>query len=184
MSDLKTTVIGRFVGGALFEANDDGKYTACIVLEPGEEKKIEAIRDAAKQSKWGSKQPSKVTDWTAREGDDPEFETSFGNFYINPKAGAKSQPKTVIKRSGVIEAVDNSVIYAGCYVAVSVNAYCMDANPEKKMKACVCLGLGNVMKLKDGERLGGSSNPEDDFDGFESEDDDFDIDGFFEKDAA
>jgi len=105
MGDLKTNVIGRFVGGSLFGPKDDNgrlKYSACIVLEPGEEKKIEAIRDAAKQTQWGPKQPSKVTDWTLREGDDPEFETSFGNNYINPKASEKSQPKTVIKRAGVL----------------------------------------------------------------------------------
>jgi len=183
MSNLKTTVIGRYVGGSLFEVNDDGKFTACVVLEPGQDTKVEAIRDAAKAEKWGNKQPSKVTDWTVREGDDPEYETSFGSFYINPKASAKSQPKTVIKRDGVLESVDDGVIYPGCYVAVSLNAYCMDANPEKKMKACVCLGLGNVMFLKDGERLGGSSNPDDDFADFESETDGFDVDAFFDNAA-
>jgi len=65
------------------------------------------------------------------------------------------------------------------------------ATLKRKLKACVCLGLGNVLFLKDGERLGGPSNPDDDFadfeseeDGFESEEDEFDVDGFFDENAA
>jgi len=170
MAELRTniTVKGRFIGGALFEPNEDGKHSACIVLDDGEDSKIEDVRDNAIKNKWGNKVPPGLTDWTVREGDDEEYEASFGNMFINPKSSGKKAPKTVVKVDGVIEAVDDTVIYPGCYVAVSVNAYCMDANKEKKMKACVCLGLGNVMFLKDGERLGGGSNPEDDFEDFES----------------
>lgn len=181
MSNLKTTVIGRYVGGGLFEARDDNgklKHSACVVFDdPNQAKKIKAIRDAAIEEKWKGKTPGGLTDWTLREGDDPEFEASYEKFFINPKCNPKNAPRTVIKRDGVLESVDelDGVIYPGCYVAVSVSAYCMDADKDKKMKACVCLNLGNVMFVRDGERLGGSSNPEDDFDGFESElDDGFD----------
>lgn len=174
-SNTKATVTGRYVGGSLFEQNDDGKYSACIVLDEGQEAKIEAIRDAAVADKFGKKIPAGMADWTVREGDDEEYEVSFERFFINPKANAKNQPKTVIRTGGKIEEVGDETIYPGCYVAVSVNAYGMDADPKKKMKACVCLGLGNVMFLKDGERLGGGSNPEDDFAEFESEfEDDWD----------
>lgn len=174
--NTKVTVTGRFVGGALFEANEDGKHSACIVLDDGENEKVEAIRDNAIKNKWGSKVPRGLTDWTVREGDDEEYEASFDRFYINPKCPAKSAPKTVIRVAGKIEQVDEDIIYPGCYVAVSVNAYGMDANTEKKMKASVNLGLGNVMFLRDGERLGGGSNPEDDFGDFESEMDGGDFD--------
>lgn len=171
----QVTVTGRYVGGSLFETNDDDKYSACVVLDDGQEVKIEAVRDAAIADKWGSKVPKGLTDWTVREGDDEEYEASFERFYINPKCPAKSAPKTVCRVNGRMDPVGAEVIYPGCYVAISVNAYAMDANPEKKMKASVNLGLGNVMFLRDGERLGGGSNPEDDFSEFESEfgDDDF-----------
>lgn len=183
MNESKTTVVGRYVGGSLFDTNDDGKYTACVVLNDGEDQKIKAIRNAAVTEKWGEKKPKALTDWTLREGDDEEYEASFGRKFINPKANAKNQPKTVKKIDGVLEAVGDETIYPGCYVAVSVNAYGMDANKEKNMKACVCLGLGNVMFLKDGERLGGGSNPEDDFADFATEasnDIDDDLDDFFD----
>lgn len=169
----QVTVTGRYVGGSLFEPNKDGKYSACIVLDNGQEVKIEQARDAAINDKWGSKKPRGLVDWTVREGDDEEYEASFERFYINPKCPGKKAPKTVTRINGQIQTVEEGVIYPGCYVAVSVNAYGMDANDD--MKASVNLGLGNVMFLRDGERLGGGSNPEDDFDGFESEfNDDFD----------
>lgn len=178
----KATVTGRFVGGNLFEADENGKHSACVVLDDGQEDIITNIRDEAVKSKWPGKKPAGLTDWTVREGDDEEYEASFERFYINPKCNSKNPPKTVRKVEGVIESVDSSVIYPGCHVAVSVNAYCMDANKDKGMKACVSLGLGNVMFLRDGERLGGGSNAEDDFADFESEVES--LDDLFVDDAA
>ncbi|MBL4898686.1 MAG: DUF2815 family protein [Colwellia sp.] len=183
MSEVKATVKGRFVGGGLFEARDDNgrmKHSACIVLGDGEDRKIKTIIDNAIAEKWGNKKPAGLQDWGVREGDDPEFEASFGQLFINPKANEKSPPQTVIKRNGVVEAVteEEKLIYPGCYVAVSVSAYCMEADPAKKMKACVCLNLRAVMFTRNGDPLGDSVNAENEFADFNSEefeDDDDDL---------
>ncbi len=50
-------------------------------------------------------------------------------------------------------------VYSGCYARVSVNFYGYNAAGNKGI-AC---GLGNVQKVEDGERLGGGSSAEEDF---------------------
>jgi len=176
MSDknqTQVTVLGRFIGGGLFEArqgDEDAvpKFSACVVLEDGEEKKIEKIRDIAVKEKLGSK-PGKYVDWTVREGDDPEYDASYEKFFINPKA--QRAIKTMIKRNGVAEPVskEDDIIYPGCYVAISVSAYAYSANPKKRIKAGVTLNARGVMFWKDGERLDDYMNAEEEFGDFESE---------------
>lgn len=53
-------------------------------------------------------------------------------------------------------------VYSGCYAAVSVNAYAYDKNGKG-----ITFGLGNVMKLEDGEPLGGGASAASDFDAVE-----------------
>ena len=62
-------------------------------------------------------------------------------------------------------------MYSGCYGRASINFYPYSVNGNKG----VGVGLNNVQKLTDGERLGGSrATAESDFgDGFEDSDDDF-----------
>lgn len=194
MSDknLKVTVTGRFIGGALFEPkeHEDGgkpKYSACVVLDEGEDAKVKKLAAAAVKNKWGNKKPGGLQNWTVREGDDEEYEQSFEKLYINPKS--TREPQTVIRRNGVMEKVelDDDILYTGCYVAVSVGVYAYDGDKKKGIKPGVTLNLRAAMFLKDGERLSDSVNAENEFDGFKSEaaanDDDFG-DIFGEEDAA
>lgn len=173
----KATVKGRFVGGGLFEARgeDSLKYSACTVLDEGEEAKIEEIVENAIKNKWGNKKPKGLVIWGAREGDDEEFEASFEKMFINPKSGTK--PQTLVKVDGVYQKTDKEegIIYPGCYVAVSVNAYAYDGDKEKNIKPGVTLNLRAVMFMKDGERLGDSVDAEEEFEGFDSEIDDDDF---------
>ena len=55
--------------------------------------------------------------------------------------------------------MDRSEVYSGCYANVSVNFFGYNTNGNAGIGA----GLGNIQKIKDGEPLGGFSNPEDDF---------------------
>ena len=50
-------------------------------------------------------------------------------------------------------------MYSGCYANVSVTFYAYKTDAGSGIAA----GLGNIQKVKDGEPLGGASNPEDDF---------------------
>ena len=175
MSDnnVIVTVKGRFVGGGLFEprAREEGKeprYSATVVLEKAEAKKIESITKAAIVQKWGSKVPAGLVSWGLREGDDPEFEASYGNVFINPKA--TRAPDTVTRINGKINKVtrEEDIIYPGCYVAASVSAYAYEGDRARSIKPGVTLNLRAVLFLKDGERLDNSVDSDKEFDGYNS----------------
>jgi hypothetical protein len=170
---MQTTVKGRFVGGALYQAKETQsgmKFTACVVLEPGEEEKIRKIRDEAIAEEFGSKKPKGLKDWTLRKGDDEEFEHSFEKFFINPKAGDTRKPAILRKVSGVCEPTED--VYPGCYVHVSVNAFAYTGDSKKGMDPGVTLGLRGVLFWKDGEKIGGGFR-EDEFADADSEEDSF-----------
>lgn len=178
---LKVTVKGRFVGGGLFEPkeqeNGSEKYSACTVLDKGEDEKIEDLIEKAIADKWGKKKPPGLTIWGVREGDDPEFEASYERQFINPKS--TRAPKTLVKADGEVRQVtkDEGVIYPGCYVAVSVSVYAYDGDKKKNIKPGVTLNVRAVMFLRDGERLGDSVDVDEEFDGFDSDfDDDMGLD--------
>jgi len=182
MSDkeVKVAVSGRLIGGGIFEkrnkgevTDDDdpkGRYSACVVLDKGEEAKIDKIIANAIDNKWGDDRPGKIVQWGVRDGDDPEYEVSFGNKFINPKA--TRQPALVARVGGErmqITPDSTPTLYPGCYVKVAVSAYCMEGT--KEFKPTVTLNLRGIAFLRDGERLGDSFD-EDEFGEFESETDD------------
>lgn len=157
------------MGGGLFTPRKDRsgnlKHSACVVIDdPREVKKIEAARDAAIAEKFPSGFPKRGVDWTIREGDEEEFEASFGHMFINPKS---TKPVGIGTRvDGKFERIDqeSGIIYPGCYVFISVEAY----GYKGEDGAGVTLGLQGVCFFKDGEPLGPRFD-ETDFDGCESE---------------
>ena len=60
-------------------------------------------------------------------------------------------------------------MYSGCYANVSVDFYAFNTRGNLGI-AC---GLGNIQKVRDGERLTGERSAEDDFEALDDEDDDF-----------
>lgn len=164
------TVRGRYVGGSIYktktnETTGKEQFSACVVLDDGEDKKIEAIRDAAIKEVFGSKVP-KLEDWTVRVGDDEEYEHSFGKKFINPKASATKVVKVCRRVAGELEETED--VYPGCYVAVSVNAYAYEGDKKQSIKPGVTLQLRAVLFTKDGEPLGDRFK-DNEFDGFDSE---------------
>lgn len=169
----RVTVTGRFIGGGLWEprkTTEDSaeKYSTCVVLNSGQASKVEKVVNAAIVEKWGNKKPSGLQIWGVREGDEEEFEASFEQEFINPKAG--KPPQTLIKRGGVVEKVteEEDILYPGCYVAVSIGAYAYDGDKKKSIKPGVSLNVRAIMFTKDGERLGDVVNAEAEFEDFES----------------
>ncbi len=127
MADKETrvTVQGRYTGGALWAAKanqqdpDRERFSACVVLNKGEDAKTAAAAEAAMTEKWGSKLPGGLQDWTVREGDDPEYEASYEQKFINPKSTRPIQ--VVQKRDGAFHPLtqEDGVVYPGCYVGAS-----------------------------------------------------------------
>ncbi|QEF98178.1 hypothetical protein Mal15_22260 [Stieleria maiorica] len=175
---MQCVVKGRFIGGAIYKPKDTQsgmKYSACVVLEPGEEDKIREVRAEAMADEFGSKTPKGMKDWTLRKGDDEEFEHSYEKLFINPKAGEEKKPALLRRVQGKLEPTED--IYPGCYVHVSVNAFAYSGDSKKGIDPGVTLGLRGLMFWKDGEPLGGGFR-ESEFEGFESE---VDADAFGEE---
>lgn len=150
------------------------KYSVCILIPKDDKKtldKIAAAMDEAVQegiaSKWGGKKPKNLHT-PIRDGDEeradeaPEYE---GMMFLN--ANSKNAPGVVDKDLNVI--LDTEEFYSGCWGRASVNFFPYDSNGNRG----IGVGLNNLQKLKDGERLGGArATAEDDFDDdFEDEED-------------
>ena len=85
-------------------------------------------------------------------------------------ASAKLKPGVIDKYKR--EITDEEELYSGCYGLASINFYAFDVNGNRGI-AC---GLNNLMKLEDGEPLGGRQSAENDFEGFfEDPEDDEDL---------
>lgn len=146
--------------------NDAGEdeYT-CMLLIPKEDKKtlntIRKMVDDLKKDYWGNKVPPKYKG-PLRDGDEYVNEETgeqdpnrFGCYYMNVKS--KFKPDVVNKYKEKID--DEREFYSGCYGLASINFYVYDNKTNKGISA----GLSSILKIKDGEPLGGASSAEADF---------------------
>ena len=153
---------------------DNGKYMTNVLIPKEEKETIKAIQqaiEAAKKagivSKWGGKEPKNL-ETPLHDGDtDKDDEVYEGCYYLNAKCN---------KRPGVVDRdreliTDEEEIYSGVWAIVSVTFYSYDVSGNRGV-AC---GLNNIMKFKDGERLGGRVSAETDFADVNLEDDDEDL---------
>lgn len=138
------------------------KYSVSLIISKEDKKTINAIKkaiEAAKQagtSKFGGKIPANLK-LPLRDGDvDREDDANYvGCYFVN--ANCKTQPGLVYKNGQKI--IDSTDLYSGCYGYASVNFYAFNSNGNRGI-AC---GLNNLMKVADGDPLGGRSRAEDDF---------------------
>ena len=163
----------------------DEKYSTAILIPKTDKvtlQKIKEATDMAKEqgkSKWGGKIPVNCKT-PLRDGDAerPDDEAYAGHFFLN--ASSKNKPgiakpigKGADGRTKFQEITDTTEVYSGCFAKVSLNFYPFDAKGNRGVAA----GLNNLVKVQDGDFLGGRSNVNDDFAGeeFETEiaDDDF-----------
>lgn len=151
------------------------KYSTAILIPKTDKKTVAAINKAVEAAKIEGK--SKLANKAGKipasiklplrdadeEGKD-EDEVYAGHYFIN--ANSTRKPQIVDKRKDSIE--DRDEVYSGCYANVSVNFFAYNSNGN----IGVGCGLGNIQKVKDGERLGGGSTADEDFDELEEDDDD------------
>ncbi|MEA5084377.1 MAG: DUF2815 family protein [Lachnospiraceae bacterium] len=151
----------------------DEKYSVSLIIPKEDKRTLNAIKkaiEAAKQagiSKFGGKVPANLK-LPLRDGDTEreDDENYAGCYFIN--ANCKTKPGLVYKNGQPI--IDSTDLYSGCYGYASVTFYAFNSNGNRGI-AC---GLNNLMKVADGEPLGGRAKAEDDFAGL--------IDGDFEDD--
>lgn len=162
----------------------DEKYN-CSVLIPKSDKetlrKIKAAVDAAKEqgkSKWNGKIPANCK-LPLRDGDEerPDDEAYAGHYFLN--ASSKTKPgiakpigKGADGKTKLQEITDSTEVYSGCYAKVSINFY-----PFANKSNGVAAGLNNIVKVQDGEFLGGRASVQDDF-ADEDFDEAYDVDDF------
>jgi hypothetical protein len=107
--------------------------------------------------------------------DKPDDEVYAGHVYLNAYANTKPGIARAIGKGAdgktkFQEITDTTEVYSGCYAKVSINFYIYD-NQSKG----IGVGLNNIVKVQDGESLGGRSSVNEDF-GDEEFDDDEDDD--------
>jgi hypothetical protein len=131
-------------------------------------KAVEAAKEDGKARKWNGKIPPNLK-LPLRDGDieRPDDENYAGHMFLN--ATSKEAPQIVDRRVQPI--MDAMECGSGDYCNVSVNFYPFNANGNRGVAA----GLGNIQKVKDGERLSGRTDAASDFE--ELADDENDVFG-------
>lgn len=166
----------RFSYAYLFEPQSgmDGgepKYSVTLLVPKDDKVTLNKMKAAlklaaenGKSTKFGGKIPSNLKQ-PIRDGDTDDAadgkEGYPGHYFV--RCASKTAPGIVDSTGQKI--LDSSEVYSGCYGRASLNAYAYNTNGNKG----VTFGLNNVMKLEDGESLGGRARAEDDFAAFLAE---------------
>lgn len=177
------TEIVRFSYPHVFEpqAPQDGdgkpKYSISLIIPKSDKKTIAKVKNCiqaaaeAGKAKLGGKIPKNLKT-PLRDGDiDKEDDEAYKDSYFL-SASSYRRPQIVEKVGGeLVELMDQNDFYAGCYGRASLNFFAFNVGVNKGIAA----GLNNLMKVKDGEQLGGVTSAEDDFADFADNDvDEFD----------
>lgn len=161
---------GRLSYPNLFTAraiNDQGapKYSATLLIPKSDTATVErvqaaidaAVKDGVDRRIFkGAVDPSRSKYPPLRDGDSPKDDGTprgdefAGHWFISAKApGNKPRPSVV--DANVQPVMDESEIYAGCYVNMFVEFYAYENSGNKGIAA----SLRGVQFVEDGERLGG-----------------------------
>lgn len=150
----------------------DPKYSVSLIIPKDDKQQVEVIKkaianaieaDKTKLANKSGKVPANLKT-PLRDGDEdrPDDEVYAGCYFIN--ANSTKAPAVVgteiNKATGKAINLGEDEVYSGCYARVSINFYGFNTNGNVGI-AC---GLGNIQKVEDGERLGGGSSAEEDFD--------------------
>lgn len=172
MATKLLTPVFRVSFPSVFEASSyEGgapKFSVCAVWEPAKftakDKELwKAMQDLADQvsvDKFKKKLSALPANFKKpfRDGEEKADLVGFGAGKIFANLSSKMRPGLIfLDRTPITDAED---FYPGCYARATVTAYAYD-NVGKG----VALGLQNLQKIKDGERLDSRTNPEDDFGG-------------------
>lgn len=176
------TGVVRLSFNHLFEprANDDGtpgRYDCCLLIDKTDEETIKCVNEAIKNAKakgvtekWGNKVPANLQTplHDGDEKEDDQYSSDFvGKMYLNPKS--KQKPGMVDKNCAPI--MDPEDLYSGCYILAALSFYPYNVNGKRG----VGVGIDNVMKIRDGEPLGGRASADSDFGGVQVDDEDDNI---------
>ena len=156
----------------------DARYSMVLIIPKKDKESIEKVQNAIKAAysiglseKWGGKKPS--DDWSplhdgdVKQSDKPEYVDSY---YLNAKNStkpgiAKPHPTNRYitidgkKKLNTLEITDEKELYSGCYVYATLGFFAYSYGGKRGISC----GLDNVLKVEDGEMLGGRASAESDF---------------------
>ena len=158
---------------ALFTAKsmEEGKeptFNATLLFSPEVQQTPEfaAMKAAAAkvaQAKWPNGVPDGLRNPFRKCEEKPKYYADLGPGWLYINCSTKQRPGVVKPEgNGVVPVLDENNIYSGCVVRVTVSPYAYD----QKGNRGVSFGLGNVLKVRDGERRGGRPTAVDDFAGY------------------
>lgn len=171
------TPICRLAYPEIFEPNKDGKYAAVLLFEKegfNANFMVQIVNEVKTQlagSTFKSGFPANFKGNPLKDGDVPNSmgNTPFaGYYYCNVKSNFRPgvvapypDPHKKGPDGRAIPAIieDPREIYGGVYARVMIHAYSYNANGN----CGIGISLNNVQKIRDGEPLGGYSNPAADF---------------------
>lgn len=153
------------------------KYQANAIIPKGDADTVAAVKKAIEAAiangvttKWEGKRPKDLDitfyDGDIKREDDPAYSDSY---FFNAKS---SKPVPVLNR--MKEVINPDDAYSGCYALMSVTFFPYKMNGKKGVAA----GLNSILKIADGEPLGGNGDGKKDFDDIEIdsiEDDELDL---------
>lgn len=147
------------------DKDKEGVYQCVLSWPKKDEEQTERLEDwidEAVEAEWGTKaldllDKGKIHS-PIRDGSDSDDANFKKCWVITTRRLERLGPPGVVD-SNVEKIMDQTEIYSGCEVQVSISLYPYDYKGKKG----IGVGLNNIMKLDDGERRGGGSRAEDDF---------------------
>lgn len=129
-------------------------------------KAMEQMVEDAIEAKWGSDRPRKLKLPFLTIDDLDKVPDGYTEDHTFTRLNSTSRPSVVDQNVNPI--TDPNDIYAGCYVRASITCYAWEHKTGGKG---VSFGLNNVQFMEKGDKFGGGTKAEDDFDAVEDDDD-------------
>ncbi|MBE16523.1 MAG: putative helix-destabilizing protein [Prokaryotic dsDNA virus sp.] len=150
----------------------DPKFSATALLDPDNKEhakiidEIKAKIKATAVAKWGEGKVPKAVKYCLQDGNEKDYDGYEGMLFL--PASNKTRP-VVVDRGRNPVAEEDGIVYAGCYVNMTVSFWAQDNQFGKRINA----NLRAVQFVKDGESFGaGHVDAEDEFDILDEMDDD------------
>lgn len=145
-------------------ASEEGKtpkYSVSIIIPKSDKETVEKIKAAYEEVKAGASAffggtVPKGLKGGLRDGDEEKDDAAYANAYF---VNANS-----VQRPGLVDSDMNAIIspedfYSGCYGRASLTFYPYNQQGSKG----IAVGLNNLQKMADGDKLGGGSSAAQDF---------------------
>lgn len=159
---VRFSYLHAFEPSSMVEGGDK-KYSVSLIIPKSDKVTLAKIEKAVAlaieegKSKFGGSIPKNLK-MPLRDGDEEreDDENYAGCMFLN--ANSTNKPGLVDKDINPI--LDREDLYSGCFGRASINFYAYNASGSKG----IAVGLNNLQKLEDGDRLGGGgASAESDF---------------------